>query len=63
MKKVIAACIDRIIDFDSPEEAAKYVDGLRDKKKDFRILYREAVDGKYRVRFQEQYNSSPMIEE
>lgn len=50
MKKVIAACIDRIIDFDSPEEAAKYIAGLRDKKTEFRILYREEVNGKYRVR-------------
>jgi hypothetical protein len=62
MKKLIAACIDRIIDFDSPEEAATYISGLRDKKVEFRIVYREAVDEKYRVRVQEQYNKTPMIE-
>lgn len=62
MKRVIAACIDRIIDFDSPEEAAKYTAGLQNKKTKFCILYREEVNGKYRVRVQEQYNKSPMIE-
>lgn len=62
MKKVIAACIDRVLEFDTQNEAAKYIAGLRDKKTEFRILYREEVSGKYRVRVQEQYNKSPMIE-
>lgn len=28
MKKVIAACIERILDFDTPEEAAAYIEGV-----------------------------------
>lgn len=62
MKKVIAACIERILDFDTPEEAAKYLETLRDKKSDFRILHREEAGGKYRIRVKEQYNKSPMIQ-
>lgn len=62
MKKVVAACIDRILDFDTPKEAAAYIEGLRNKKTEFRVINREEVGGKYRVRIQEQYNKSPMIE-
>ncbi len=63
MKKVVAACIDRLLEFDSQSEAAAYVEGLRNKKSDFRVLHREEVSGKYRIRVQEQYNKNPMIGE
>lgn len=62
MKKVIAACIDRVLEFDTQQEAAKYLETLRDKKSEFRVLNREEVAGKYRIRIQEQYNKNPMIE-
>lgn len=62
MKKVIAACIDRVLEFDTQQEAANYLDNLREKKSEFRVLHREEVSGKYRIRIQEQYNKSPMIE-
>ena len=62
MKKLIAACIDRVLEFDTQQEAAKYLETLRDKKSEFRVLNREEVAGKYRIRIQEQYNKSPMIE-
>ena len=62
MKKVIAACIDRVLEFDTQQEAAKYLETLRDKKSEFRVLNREEVAGKYRIRIQEQYNKSPIIE-
>ena len=61
MKKLIAACIDRVLEFDTQQEAAKYLETLRDKKSEFRVLNREEVAGKYRIRIQEQYNKSPMI--
>lgn len=53
MKKVIAACIERILDFDTPEEAAAYIEGLRNKKTDFVIVSREEAGGKYRIRVKE----------
>lgn len=62
MKKVIEACIERILDFDTPEEAAAYIEGLRNKKTDFVIVSREEASGKYRIRVKEQYNKSPMIQ-
>ena len=61
MKKIIEACIDRILEFDTQEEAAEYLEALRNKKTAFLIVNREAVNGKYRIRVQEQYNKSPMI--
>lgn len=61
MKKIIEACIDRILEFDTQEEAAEYLEALRNKKTAFSIVNREAVNGKYRIRVQEQYNKSPMI--
>ena len=62
MKKVIAACIDRVLESAPKNEAAKYIETLRDKGSGFRILHREEIGGKYRIRIQEQYNKSPMIE-
>ena len=53
MKKVIAACIDRVLEFDTQNEAAKYLETLRDKGSEFRILHREEIGGKYRIRIQE----------
>lgn len=61
MKKVIAAAIDRILEFDTQDEVAKYIEGLRAKKSNFRILYHVKIDGKYRLRVQKPYNKSPMI--
>ncbi len=63
MKKVIAACIDRILEFDTQKEAANYLEGLRSKKTDFVILNHEEVDGKYRIRVKEQYNKTPLIKD
>ena len=62
MKKIVAACIDRILEFDSQEEAAAYIEKLRNSKKVFCIVQRDNAGDKYRVRIQEQYNSNPMIE-
>ena len=63
MKKVIAACIDKIIEFDTQNEAALYLEILRTKKSEFRVLYRKEVGGKCWIRIQEQYNKNPMIED
>ena len=57
MKKIIEACIDRVLEFDTQEEAAEYLEALRNKKTEFLIVNREAVNGKYRIRVQEQYNN------
>lgn len=59
---MIAACIDRVLEFDTQQEAAKYLETLRDKKSEFRVLNRKEVGRKCQIRVQEQYNKSPMIE-
>ncbi len=62
MKKVIETCIDRVLEFDSGDEAAAYIEGLRNKKKSFNVLWRtKEENGKFLLRIQEQYNTSPMI--
>lgn len=51
MKKVIAACIDKILEFDNQEEAAAYLENLRSRKTEFKIIDRgEVPPGKYRIR-------------
>ena len=62
MKKIVAACIDQILEFDTQSEAANYVEDLRKKNLKFRILHREEINGKHRVRIQQQYNNVPLIE-
>lgn len=63
MKKVIAACIDRVLEFDTHNEAANYIETLRNKGSEFRILHCWEIGCKFRIRVQEQYNRSPMVEE
>ncbi len=63
MKKVIAACIDLTLEFDSVEECNKYAADIKAKKQNFNVLrYEELPDGKIRVRVQRQYNNSPFPE-
>lgn len=63
MKKVIAACIDRLYEFDTQEEATEHIEKLRKAKKKFCIVMRSYCNGKCQVRIQEQYNSSPMLDD
>lgn len=64
MKKVIAACIDQILEFDSREEAFDYVTSQQNKPGEFSYsVLVEMGDDKYRIRIKKQYNSSPMLTE
>lgn len=64
MKKIIAACIEKIIEFDSNDQAVKYIEDCRRKKKEFIIMSREEVGcGIIRLRVREQYNNNPIIED
>lgn len=62
-RRIVAACIDRLIEFDTQQEAATYLEGMKNKKADYVLVNREEVNGKYRIRIKEQYNSNPMIED
>lgn len=64
MKKIIAACIERIVEFDSSKEAVKYIDDCRQKNKKFIIMSRKEVGcGIVQIRIREQYNNNPIIED
>ena len=39
MKKVLSAAIVKILEFDSPEETMKYLDGMRAAGKKFRVQW------------------------
>lgn len=60
MKRVIAACIDLTLEFDSAQECDQYAKGMNERKQEFRTLEREELPGnRIRVRIQKQYNKSP----
>ena len=61
MKKVLEACIDQLLEFDSPDEAAAFVDDLRQRQQRFNVSSREEVNGKMRIRIQRAYNGSRLL--
>lgn len=63
MKKVIAAGIVRILEFNSLQEAANYTSKLDRKKERYKIIaLKKAKDDKHRMKIITSYNSSPLIE-
>lgn len=61
MKRVMAACIDLTLEFDSVDECNKYAEGVTAKHQKFNVLqYEELSGGRVRVRIQKQYNNSPL---
>ena len=63
MKRVIAGCIDLILEFDSVDECNKYAAAIEAKHQTFNILkYEELPGDRIRVRIQRQYNNSPFPE-
>lgn len=62
-KRILAACIERVIEFDSQKEAATYLEGLRERKKTFVVARLGEVGNKFQIRIKEQYNNNPMIED
>ena len=61
MKKVVSAYIDKILEFDSLDEAKKYLDGMRTAGKNFHIMWEcDLTGGKREIRIREQYYGSPM---
>lgn len=56
MKKVIAACIDQILEFDSEDSFDAYIKDLEFKKQWFRVVSKEHKDSSIVVRIKKQYN-------
>ncbi len=61
MKKVLEACIDQVLEFDSTDEATAYMDGLRNSNQPFNVSSREEIGGKIRIRIQRAYNHNKLL--
>ena len=64
MKKVISACVDQILQFDSEQEVDKYIQWLSGKKQLFQIVWKNALDnGTVQIRVKKQYNNTDFMKE
>lgn len=63
MKKVISACIDRILEFSSESEVEYYFKELERKKKVYNVVWKKTLgNGKVLIRIKTQYNQSDFME-
>lgn len=63
MKKVIAACIDQILEFDSKQEVEKFLGDLEKKKQLYTVMWENSIKGeKVQIRIRRQYNNHFMEE-
>ena len=60
-KRIIAAGVERLWRFDTPEEADRYIEGLERKNSLYKIIFRKAEEGKIKLRIREQYHNNPLI--
>lgn len=64
MKKVIAAAIIRVLEFDNIREMYVYIGKLRERGQIHKVIYHhEQKDGKIWLRIATSYNNSPLIDE
>lgn len=62
MKKIIAASLDRLVEFDSQREAEAYIRAMKSKPGKVEVLDKAALEsGKYRVKIRQQYNNVPLL--
>ena len=63
MKKVIAAHVDQILEFDSEMEITKFLEGLEFKKQLYQIVWKNTLpNGKVQIRIKRQYNKNDFVE-
>ena len=53
-KRIIAVGIERLWRFDTPEEADRYIEGLKRKNSFYKIIFRKTEEGKIKLRIREQ---------
>lgn len=63
MRKILAAGIDRVWQFDTQTEADKYLAGIHSKGRAYSIIYTRPHEGKIKMRIREQYNNNQLIME
>ena len=62
MKKVIAGCIDLMLEFDSASELNRYIADIEAKKQEYSIVDRKELPGnRIMIRIHRQYNKSPSL--
>lgn len=62
MKKVISACIDQIIEFDSEHEVDKLIDFLKSRKQRYTVIWKNTLNnGKVQIRIKKQYNNNDLM--
>ena len=63
MKKVISACIDQLLEFDSEQEVVQLLEHLRVTEQKYSVIWKNTLDnGKVLVRIKKQYNNHFMGE-
>ena len=63
MKKVLEACIDQILQFDSEKEFEVFVEGLERKPQQFKVVNHYGLaDGRHIARVKTQYNANKFME-
>ena len=59
MKKVISACVDRILQFDFESEVDSYIENLKRKKQMYQVVWKNTLkNGSVQIRIKTQYNQS-----
>lgn len=62
MKKIIAASVNKLIEFDETAEIDRHIAHLEKMKRDFAVVSREDLgNGKFRIVIKEQYNSNDLL--
>ena len=64
MKKIVAAWIEQILEFDGKLEYMAYVEGLKQKKQRFKeVSFEQLESGLVKVRIRKQYNNNAFPDE
>ena len=62
MKRIVAASLDKLIDFDTEDEFKKYIEHLDSRKREYDVIFiSELGGGRLRVRIKEQYNNNELL--
>lgn len=62
MKKVVAASVNKMLEFDAMEEFEKHIRFLESRKRKYLILSKQEIaGGKIRVEIKEQYNNNTLL--
>lgn len=63
MKKVISACVDQILEFDSEQEVDGLLENLKMKHQRYSVIWKNTLNnGKIQIRIRKQYNNHFMEE-